>query len=200
MYLKRWSTTAISLSWRAQIDYEPVHTTRSDAYEWERAQWAHRRHIPVYHPCVFGVRCGYDNKSPWERQRLCLSQGAFRRWGKTTALTCRLFCRIALECGQWNRQRLPFQCSMFRIGTGCGRAEARPYHKKPTLERKTTVRPAAGRWSRSPQPPGPGLYPAARPAGCPPAQSAHLAWSCWARHRRPSTRPAALPVPAQHLS
>jgi hypothetical protein len=23
---------------------------------------------------------------------------------------------------------------MFRIGTGCGRAEARPYHKKPTPE------------------------------------------------------------------
>jgi len=25
-------------------------------------------------------------------------------------------------------------CSIFRIGTGCGRAEARPYHKKPTPE------------------------------------------------------------------
>jgi hypothetical protein len=49
-------------------------------------------------------------------------------------LKCRLFRRIALECGQWDRQRLPLQCSIFRIGTGCGRAEARPYHKKPTPE------------------------------------------------------------------
>jgi signal transduction histidine kinase len=50
-------------------------------------------------------------------------------------LKCRLFRRIALECGQWNRQRLPLQCSIFCIGTGCGRAEARPYQKKPTPER-----------------------------------------------------------------
>jgi hypothetical protein len=54
--------------------------------------------------------------------------------GGLQPLKCRLFHRIALECGQWDRQRLPLQCSMFRIGTGCGRAEARPYHKKPTSE------------------------------------------------------------------
>jgi len=39
---------------------------------------------------------------------------------------------------QWNtaleRQRLPLQCSISRTGTDCGRAEARPYHKKPTSE------------------------------------------------------------------
>jgi hypothetical protein len=57
-------------------------------------------------------------------------------------LKCRLFRRIAVECGQWNRQRLPLRCSMFRIGTGCGRAEARPYHKKPTPER--APRPRSG--------------------------------------------------------
>jgi len=47
----------------------------------------------------------------------------------------RRFRRIALECGQWDRQPLPLQCRMFRIGVDCGRASARPYHKKPTPER-----------------------------------------------------------------
>ncbi len=56
-----------------------------------------------------------------------------------TALKCRLFRQSALECGQWDRQRLPLQCSIFRIGTGCGRAEARPYHKKPTPESTPTA-------------------------------------------------------------
>ncbi len=55
--------------------------------------------------------------------------------GTDAPLKCRLFRQSALECGQWERQRLPLPCSMFRIGTGCGRAEARPYHKKPTPER-----------------------------------------------------------------
>jgi hypothetical protein len=56
-------------------------------------------------------------------------------WTTPPSLKCRLFRQSALECGQWERQRLPLPCSMFRIGTGCGRAEARPYHKKPTPER-----------------------------------------------------------------
>jgi hypothetical protein len=51
-------------------------------------------------------------------------------------LKWRLFRGIALECGQGDWQRLPLQCSISRIGTGCGRAEARPYHKMSTLERE----------------------------------------------------------------
>jgi hypothetical protein len=50
------------------------------------------------------------------------------------SLKWRLFRGIALECGQGDWQRLPLQCSISRIGTGCGRAEARPYHKMSTLE------------------------------------------------------------------
>jgi hypothetical protein len=57
----------------------------------------------------------------------------FSRIGRS--LKWRLFRGIALECGQGDWQRLPLQCSISRIGTGCGRAEARPYHKKSTLER-----------------------------------------------------------------
>ncbi len=55
-----------------------------------------------------------------------------------TPLTCRLFRWIALECGQWERQPLPLQSSISRIGTGCGRAEARPYNTKPTPENHQT--------------------------------------------------------------
>jgi hypothetical protein len=33
----------------------------STQLEW--AQRTQRRHIPVYHLCVLGVFCGYDNKS-----------------------------------------------------------------------------------------------------------------------------------------
>jgi four helix bundle protein len=49
-------------------------------------------------------------------------------------LKWRHFRGIALECGQGDWQRLPLQCSISRIGTGCGRAEARPYHNMSTLE------------------------------------------------------------------
>jgi hypothetical protein len=49
-------------------------------------------------------------------------------------LKCRLFCQIALECGWLDWQRLSLQKTVSRIGTGGGRAEARPYNKTSTPE------------------------------------------------------------------
>jgi hypothetical protein len=47
---------------------------------------------------------------------------------------CRFFHPIAVECSQWDRQRLPIQTSISRIEVGGGRAQARPYHKKAGIE------------------------------------------------------------------
>jgi len=55
--------------------------------------------------------------------------------GSIPTLKCRRFRRIALECGWFAWQRPPIEQSPFRIGTGCGRAEARPYHNMSTPER-----------------------------------------------------------------
>ncbi len=35
---------------------------RQTSNQQERAQWAQRRHVSVYHLCVLGVLCGYNNK------------------------------------------------------------------------------------------------------------------------------------------
>jgi len=54
--------------------------------------------------------------------------------GTSPPLKWRRFRRIASECGRFAWQRPPLEQRPSRIGTGCGRAEARPYHKMSTSE------------------------------------------------------------------